>query len=204
MALIARLREIGRDVVWIRRALIILQVAGHARRTRQIVVVVDMTIRTEPWRHGVQSAQGKSSAGVIEFAVGPEHGVVAILARSREMRSDVVDRIGCRVVVVLVATHAGGGGDVVVVVNVAIRALSRRHRMRAHQRESGGVVVEGRIQPAAGAVALIAGLGEIRSNVTWVRSALEILQVAGHASRAGQVVVVVDVAIHALPRRHGV
>jgi len=55
---------------------------------------------------------------MIEGAVGPEHGVMALLAGRRESELHVVYR-GSRVVVVrLVATHASRVGDVVVVVHV--------------------------------------------------------------------------------------
>jgi hypothetical protein len=148
--------------------------------------------------------QSESRAAVIKFAIRPKHAVMAGLTRSREMRSDVVHRRGCRVVVIHVASHAGGARQVVVVINVAIRALPRRHRVRSDQREAGGVVVECRVQPGAGAVALLAGLREIRRHVIGIRRALKVIQVAGHARRAGQVVVVIDVAIGALARRHRV
>ena len=93
------------------------------------------------------------------------------------MRGHVVHRAECGVVVGLVTTHAGRGGEVVVVIDVTISTLPRRHGVRAGQREPGGVVVEGCIQPAGGVVALLAGLREVRRHVIRIRRALEILQV---------------------------
>ena len=49
-------------------------------------------------------------------------------------------------------------------------------------------------------MALGAGLSEAGGHVVWTGGALIILQVAGHAGRAGQVEVVVDVAVGALAR----
>ena len=53
-----------------------------------------------------------------------------------------------------------------------------------------------------GAVALLAGLREVRLHVVRIRRALEILQVAAHAGRirAGQVVVVIHVALRRTAR----
>ena len=65
-------------------------------------------------------------------------------------------------------------------------------------------MVKGRGCPRYGGVALRAVRREVRRDVVRVRSALEILEVTVYASRAGQVVVVVDMAIDALARRHGV
>lgn len=58
-------------------------------------------------------------------------------------------------------------------------------------------MVEGRIQPCTRAMALIAGLREIPGHMVRVGRALKVLQVAGHARRTGQVVIVVDMAIRA-------
>jgi hypothetical protein len=63
-------------------------------------------------------------------------------------------------------------------------------------------MVKGRGCPRYGGVALRAVRREVRRDVVGVRSALEILEVTGYASRAGQVVVIVDVTIGALARRH--
>ena len=114
------------------------------------------------------------------------------------------DRTGRASVVLLVTRVARRAGQVVVVVDVAVRTLPRRYRVRSGQRESSAVVVESRIQPGGRVVAGTAGLREIRRCVIWVGRALEILQVASHAGRAREVVVVIDVAIGALARRHRV
>ena len=76
--------------------------------------------------------------------------------------------------------------------------------MRTRQRETGAVVVEGGIQPRRRVVALAARLREIRRDVVRIRCPLVVLQVTGHARVRGQVVVVIDMAVGALPRRHRV
>src|SRR5271157_3631695 len=83
---------------------------------------------------------------------------------------------------------------------MAIGALPRRNGMHAGQRESGAVVIERRIQPGGRVVALITALRKVRRDVIGIRGSLVILQVAADAGRGGEVVVVVDVAIGALPR----
>jgi hypothetical protein len=64
-------------------------------------------------------------------------------------------------------------------------------------------MVKGGIQPIRGGVALTAIGWEVRGYVVRIRRALKVFQVATHARGGGQVVVVVDVAVSAFPRRHG-
>ena len=111
-------------------------------------------------------------------------------------------RIRRALIILEMAADACRGGQVVIVVNVAIGALARRYRVQAGQREARVVMVEGCVHPVRGVVALLAGLREVRRHVVGIGRALEVLQVAGHARRAGQVVVIVDVTICALSRRH--
>ena len=73
------------------------------------------------------------------------------------------------------AGDAGRAGQVVVVVDVAIGASPRRNGVQAGEREPGAGVVEGGIKPGAGAVALVAGLREIRGHVVGIRRCLIVL-----------------------------
>ena len=204
VATLACCREMGRHVIHRRSGCVVVGLmATHAGGCGDVVIPVYVTIQALTRRHGVRSSQGESGAGVVELAVGPKHRVMAALARRREVGSHVVHRGEGRVVVGLMAAHAGRSGDVVVVIDVAVRTLPRWHRVRSGQREPGGAVAEGCIQPTGRAVALLAGLWEVRRHVIRIRRALEILQVTAHASGAGQVVIVVNVAIDALARRHG-
>jgi len=76
--------------------------------------------------------------------------------------------------------------------------------MGPSQREVDRAVVERRRRPSSSGMALLAGLREVCRNVVGIRSALEVLQVTSDTSRTGEVVVIVAVAVGALPRRHTV
>ena len=199
---IARLWKAGRHVVRVRRGLIVLQMASHARRAVQRVVVVDVAIAALARRYRVHAGQREPCRRVVEFAIAPLHRVVALLAGGGE--SCVSYGRGCVVVIVLVAADASRAADAVVVIHVTIAALARRHTMRPGQRESRLGVIEGRRLPRRSVVAGIAGLGESSCHMVWVSGVLKILEVAGDASRTRQVVVVIDVAIATLARRNGV
>ncbi len=195
-------REAGRGVRGIIGRGVILLVARVAKGAIQRVVVVDVAIRALPRRHGVRSGQGETRRRVVELAMRPEHRIVAAFARGRE--TSMGNRSRGASIIFLVAGVTRCAIQRVIVVDVAIRALPRRHSVRSRQRESGAVVVECRIQPGSRVVTRGAGLREIRSCVIRIRRTLVILQVTGDAGRAVQVVVIVHVAIGALPRRHGV
>lgn len=65
-------------------------------------------------------------------------------------------------------------------------------------------MIEGRRRPGSRGMALRAVRGEVSRDVVGVRRALEIFQVTANARCAREVVIVVRVAVDALPWRHGV
>ena len=122
---------------------------------------------------------GQRERGVLWLNVAPLQAVVLWQTSHvlREARPDVV-RIGCAVVVRLMARNAGRirARQVVVPVDMALRALHRR--VRPGQREAGRGVVERRRCPVGGGVALVAGLREAGLHVIRIRRSLVIRQVA--------------------------
>ena len=202
VARLAGLGEVRRDVIRVRGALEILQVAGDAGRAVQGVVVVDVAVGTLARRNGVQARQRKAGGGVVELAIGPQHRVVTLLARRGETR--VRHRRGSIAIVGLVTADARRVGDAVVVVDVAVRALPWRHHMVARQRKSRFRVVKRCRLPSRSVVAHLAGLREPALHMVGIRRVLEVLQMTRHASRRRDVVVVVHVTVRALPWRHGV
>lgn len=141
---------------------------------------------------------------VIESRVQPVGRGMAVLAsRGEELRLRFMAGIGRVVVIRLMATNASSRKRRVIVVHVAVYALARRNGMRSRQREGRVVVVERRIRPHRGVVAQFALLRESSRYVGGIRGVLEIVQMACNASSAAQAVIVVDMAIRALPRWHG-
>ena len=188
-------------MVRIGRALEIVEVARHASRAREVVVIVGMAIGALARRHGVRSGQRESGGRVIELAIRPRHHVVTLLASGRETR--VRNRSSGGIEVVLVATDASRACDIEVVVNVAVGALPRRHRVRTGKRKSGGRVIELAAGPRGHVMTLLASGRETRVRNRSSRG-IEVVLVATDARRTGDVVVVVDMAIRTLPRRHHV
>jgi len=199
---IAGLRKSLRNVVRICRALEILEMARNACIRRQVEVVVGMAIGAGPRWNRVRSRQREIDAIVVESRWRPARCRVARVARCREIQGHMA-RIRRALKIFHVATRACRVSQRVVVVDMAIRARAWRHCVHPSEREPGAVVVEGRIGPVAGAMALLAGLRETGGDVVRIRGALEVFQVAAHARHVGDGVVVVGVTVGALPRRHG-
>ena len=80
-------------MVRIQRALVVLQMATHAGRTGQVVIVVDVAIGALARRDGVPSSEREAGRAVIELGVEPGVETVAGFARRWEICRDVI-RIG--------------------------------------------------------------------------------------------------------------
>ena len=177
--------------------------AADACGAGDVEIVVHVAVRTLPRRNRVRTGQRKARFCVIESRRLPGCGGVAGFASLREPATHVI-RVGGSLEILQVTRHAGRAGQVVVVVDVAIGTLPRRNRMRARQHKVHRGMIETRRLPGRSCVALQAIRREIGSHVIRIPRALKIFEVAGQASRGGQVVVVVDVAIDALTRWHSV
>jgi len=110
-------------------AVVVLLMARIAQGVIQRVVVVDMAVRTETWRHRVSARQLEAGGVVVEGPIAPVNGVMTSFAGRREGGRNVVHGRLRRVVVGLVAGDTGSAGQVVVVVDVAIGTGAWRNRM---------------------------------------------------------------------------
>jgi hypothetical protein len=142
---------------------------------------------------------------VVEARIQPvSSGVTSLASRRKELRLGRMSRICSVVVVGLVAADASCRERRVIPVDVTVRTLTRRNRVRSSKREWRVVMVKRRIRPHTRVVAQFTLLRESRSHVIRIRRSLVVLQMAGNASGAFELVVVVDVAVCTLPWRHGV
>src|SRR5947209_11380868 len=101
------------------------------------------------------------------------------------------------------AANAGRAVQRVVVIHVTVGALPWRHHVHAGQSESSGGVIKPAVGPRDCVVTLLASGRETRMR-HWARGMIVVILMAVDACRAGDVVVVIDVAIGALPRWHHV
>ena len=194
----------------------VVKVAAHVRVLEIVGVVVAMAPgalkdhkvaqsgvagRTNP--AGVAMAGGELRViGVREGRIGPGVfcRVVAVQAGGRKelrIRAAAVQGNAVGVVVGRMAADTGGWQRRVVVVDMAIRALPRGHRVLSDQRKRRVAVIKGRVGPDVCVVAHFASCGEPGRPVIGIGCALIVLQVAGHACRAAQAEVVVDMAVGA-------
>ena len=204
VARFARRGESGRGVCRVGGSRVVLLVAGIAQSAIQRVIVVDVAIGAAARWHRMRISQREPGGRVIKLAIRPLNGVVAGIASRREPGRSVCYGRGRIVVVGLVTGYTGRARQVVIIVDVAVGTGPRWHRVISGQREAGAVVIERCIRPGRGVMALIARLREVCRDVVGIRRSLIVLQVATDAGRAVQAVVVIDVAIGADARRHGV
>ena len=141
---------------------------------------------------------------MIELAIGPGDGIVAIRTGGGKLGTQVIDRRFGVVVIGLVTGDALRVCNVVVVVDVAIGALPRRHGMRAGEREARLGMIELSGLPGSGRVADLARLSKSLLRVIRILGVVEIRKVTCNAGRLGQVVIVVDVTVCATAWGHGV
>ncbi len=140
---------------------------------------------------------------MIEGGRLPGARVVTHVARLGETACHMV-RIRRALEIFQVTGHAGRAGQVVVVVNVAVGALTRRNCVRTGQHKIHKRMIKSCRLPSGRRVALRTIRREVRCDVIGIRGPLEIFQVAADAGRAGQIVIVVHVAIDALTWRNSV
>jgi len=145
----------------------------------------------------VEAGQGKAGGGVIEGGAGP---VGRGMARGTVLREAgrQVGRIGGAVVIGLMAIPAGAAGQAVIAVHVALGA--RHGQMEACQSKTGGRVIERSAGPVqrGSAMAQRAILGKTGGLVGRIGGAVVIGLMAIPARRAGEAVVVIDMALRAL------
>jgi len=84
MALLAGLREARRDVIRIRGALEIFQVAAHAGRIGAGQVVVAIHVALRALHAGVRTSQREARGGVVKIRTHPRRRAVALLTGLRE------------------------------------------------------------------------------------------------------------------------
>jgi len=197
-------REMGGDVVRIVRILVVRLVAAIAVRGQVFVIVVDVAVGAGARRYGMRAREGEAGLVVVKVGVGPFDRVMADLAGLRKASLHVIRVI--RVVEIgQVASDAGGVVELVIVVDVAVRALSRWHRVRTGQGPASLRVIEFAVSPGHGVVAGFAGQGQAGLDVIYgTNRVVVVLLMAGNAGRLVELVVTIDVAVGAGTRRHGV
>src|SRR5260370_40548898 len=88
---------------------------------------------------------------------------------------------------------------------MAVRAVSRRHRVRTGQGPAGLRVIEFAVSPGHGVVAGFAGQGQAGLDVVYgTHRVVVVLLVAGNAGLLGELVITIDVAVGAGAGREGV
>ena len=191
----AILREVGGFVRRIIGVVEIGLVTAPAGAARQIVVVAHVALRA--LRAGMGAGQGEPGGRVVEGGAGPVKSRRSVAKRAvlREA-GGFVRRVVGPVEVGLVAAPAGRAIQRVVIIDVARGALLGG--VESRQREAGGGVVETGAGPIDHGVAAGTILRKARLFVRRIIGVVVIGLVTAPAGRAGQVEVVVRVALGAL------
>ena len=154
MADFALLRNSCRRVIRTRRPLEILEVAGKACRSGQVVVSIRVALSAG--HLGMSTGQRKCRFRMVESGRLPGGSRVTDLALLRDPSRRVIWI--CRSLEILeVARNACGRGDVEIAVRVALIALQLR--VSAVQREADRIMIEVGRLPRGGRVAILASLG---------------------------------------------
>lgn len=173
MTHLALLRKSRLRVVGIRRAAEILQVARNTTGVGQVVVTVDMALRT--LNRGVRAGEREPRGIVIKGCSRPGNRGVTGVASRGESALHVV-RVGRSLEVLHVAGRAGPGVQAVVAVHMTLRALEGC--VRARKCEPGTGMIKGGTSPRGRVVASLTGLWQLRLHVIRIGCALVILHVA--------------------------
>ena len=193
MADLALLRNSGRSVIRIRRTLKVLQVAGNASRSRQVVVSVRVALGA---RHlCVGTRQRKCRLRMIEGGGLPGRRRVTDLALLRYPGRHVIGIRG-PLEILEVARNTCGRRDVEITIGMALIALELR--VSAGQREAYRIVIEAGRLPGRGRMTILASLGKPQRHVIRVAGFLKIWQVAADASGGSSRVFAARVTSHTI------
>ena len=145
-------------MIRIRRALVVLQVAGNAIGTAQVVIVVGVAIDALAWRDGVSATQREPDRIVIELRVEPVVGRVAGFTGSRELGGRVVRVRGCQVVLRVAGIALGRHGLEAAIGGSLVAGIAVEGCVSPGQRESIVVLLNllDRDLPSPYGVALLA------------------------------------------------
>lgn len=137
-------------------------VAAMAARALEYSVIAGVNVARGAHAVGVAMADREWRVlRVVERRACPGRGVVTGLTCCREeLRLRRMAWIGRIVVVVLMATDTRQWQRRVVIVDMAVRARTRRHHVRASKRERCVVVIKRGVSPDDGVVAKFAGSRE--------------------------------------------
>jgi len=120
-------REAGRRMRRRVRIVVVGLVTRNASGIRSCQVVVPVHVALAALHRGMEAGEREARGGVVERAIAPVGGRVALVAGLRESSLHVI-RSSRALEILQVALHAGAAGQVVGVVHVALRALQRRVR----------------------------------------------------------------------------